>query len=80
MASRSFRSLLLQLLGPACYAAVPTRDTLLACAGEDPDALAWLRGEAAQRYAEGPFPVAAEVFVVTQEAVSPLADAGVPPP
>ena len=78
LASPSFRALLLQLLGPACLAAAPTRDTLLACAGGVPLAEAWLRAEAAQRYQEGPFPVAPAVFEVAEEAVAPLSDAPLP--
>ena len=76
LASPAFRALLRQLLGPGCLAAAPTRDTLLGCGGGDPDALAWLRAEAAQRYAEGPFPIAPGVFEVGDEAIAPLADDG----
>ena len=43
-----------------------------------PLAEAWLRAEAAQRYQEGPFPVAPAVFEVAEEAVAPLSDAPLP--
>jgi hypothetical protein len=64
-----FRSLLLRLFDGDCLAAAPTRDTLLACAPSDPEAVAWLREEAARRHAEGPFPLDPALALVDEAGV-----------
>lgn len=68
------RELILQILGaPSCLGAAPTRDTLLACEGDDPDAVAWLREEAQRRFEEGPFPVDPGIVRLTEEGVDAVA-------
>jgi hypothetical protein len=62
------RAMLLQILGGSCIAAAPTRDSLLACEDE-PDAVAWLRGEARRRFEEGPFPIDPGLVRVSGEGV-----------
>lgn len=69
------REMILHILGTdACLAAAPTRDTLLACARGDPDAVDWLREEAQRRFEEGPFPALPELFRLTEEGVDPVAE------
>ncbi|MCA1828333.1 MAG: hypothetical protein LC689_15530 [Myxococcales bacterium] len=63
--SRRARELLLSVLGEdQALAAAPTRDALLACAASDDEGALWLRGEAARRFAEGPFPIAPAVWLI----------------
>lgn len=69
-----FRSLLVRVMGGAAWAAAPTRDTLLACAPEDPETVRWLREEAARRHGEGPFPVDPGVWDLTEDEARPVAD------
>lgn len=61
------RSLFLQILGGVCYAASPTRDSLLACSPEEPEALAWLIEESRRRFSEAPFPIHPGLVQVTEE-------------
>lgn len=69
------RAMILQILNAdACLAAAPTRDTLLACEGDDPDAVAWLREEAQRRFEEGPFPVLPDLLRLTEEGLDPVAE------
>jgi|GEM_PF-1737688 len=70
------RSFLLQLFGGYCYVAVPTRDSLLACSADAPEALDWLSEEARRRFAEGPFPVHQGLLQLGTEGVRELAPDG----
>ncbi len=68
------REMILHILDTdACLAAAPTRDTLLACERDDPDALAWLREEAQRRFEEGPFPALPDLLRLTEEGLDPVA-------
>jgi hypothetical protein len=68
--SRRARELLLNVLGvDRALAAAPTRDSLLACAASDDEGAAWLRDEAARRFAEGPFPIARVLWSITADDV-----------
>ena len=63
--SRRARELLLSVLGDDfALAAAPTRDALLACSADDGEGAAWLRDEAARRFAEGPFPIAPTLWLI----------------
>jgi hypothetical protein len=72
--SATARELLLQILDePRALAATPTRDSLLACAADDPDGAAWLRDEARRRFEEGPFPIHAGLWLITADSLQPVA-------
>ena len=63
--SRRARELLLSVLGDDfALAATPTRDALLACSTADGEGAAWLRDEAARRFAEGPFPISPTLWTI----------------
>jgi hypothetical protein len=70
------REMILHILdADSCLCAAPTRDTLLACESDDPDAVAWLREEAQRRFEEGPFPVLPDLLMLTEEGLDPVAEA-----
>lgn len=68
------RGLILSVLGAeAAIAAAPTRDALLAVSADDDDGLAWLRDEAARRFAEGPFPLDPGLWVLRADSARRVA-------
>jgi len=78
--SRQVRELLLHILGADfALAAAPTRDALLACAADDDEGAAWLAEEARRRFSEGPFPIAANLWMMGADLLRPLAAAGAEP-
>ena len=70
--SRRARGLLLSVLGvERALAAAPTRDSLIACAASDEEGAAWLRDEAARRFAEGPFPIDPGLWLLGRDLLRP---------
>ncbi|MBS2022861.1 MAG: hypothetical protein JST92_10650 [Deltaproteobacteria bacterium] len=69
-----FRSLLDQIVGGTVWAAVPTRDSLIACDPELEEAARWLREEAALRHKEGAFPIDVGVWDISETDLIPVAD------
>jgi hypothetical protein len=73
--SATMRALLLQILDePRALAATPTRDSLLACAADDPEGAAWLQDEARRRFEEGPFPIHAGLWLIDAESLQPVVE------
>jgi hypothetical protein len=71
--SRQAREMILSVLDEeSAYAATPTRDALLACSADDPDAVAWIEEEARRRFEEGPFSISPVLWLITAESFAPV--------
>lgn len=67
LAVAAARAVLAERLGTPFYAAVPTREVLFACDSAYPRALLAERAKA--RFAEGPYPISAQLFRVERDSV-----------